>query len=141
MIGSLRREIDPRAQHARLQLLAERLLRLAPVAERQYMRLVQMSHRAVRGQHRGDLAKAAQHPCGAECLIEPVQMRHAVQQRQHLRRGAHGRRNGRDRIIQIVGLAAEQNDIIVARDHIGGDRVNRPGDVPERTLDDEAGLG
>ena len=106
----------------------------------QRVRLVEMPHRAVGSKRRGDLAEAAQHTRGTECRVQPVEMRHAVQHRQHLRLGGHRRSDRGDRVVQVERLAAQQHDIVVGREGIRGDRPHRPPDVAERTLDDQPGL-
>ena len=52
--------------------------------ERDAVEIVQVLDLAVRRERRGDVGDAAQHALAAEARIERIQVRHAVQQRQHV---------------------------------------------------------
>ena len=58
---------------------------------------------------------------GAEGRVEPVEVGEAVEHRQHAGLRAHRRADRRDRVVEVVGLAA-QHDEVVAR---AGERLGR----------------
>jgi hypothetical protein len=67
----------------------------------------------------------------------------AVEDRQHGGACAHGRGNGVDRAVQVVGLAAEDDQIErLLRGQcgqcIGGDVLHREAGIAERAADDQA---
>ena len=91
------------------------------------------------GREKGaDLAAAAQHMCGAECGVERIEVAHAVQQRQYLGRLAHGRPNGGDGAVEIVGFAAQDHEIVAGPERVRLNRRDRKARVAPRAQDREA---
>src|SRR5262249_656370 len=80
-------------------------------AERDKMQIIQMKDAAFAIERCRDDALAAEHRAGAEPRGEQIYMLHAVEQRQDRRVGAHCRRKGIHRALQIIGLAAQQDQI------------------------------
>ena len=61
----------------------------------------------------GNLAGAAHHALRAKGGVQRGDVRDAVQQRQHTRVLAHGRRDGRDAAGQVIGLAGEDDHVVL----------------------------
>src|SRR5258707_5275916 len=92
---------------------------------------------AGRGRRRGDEAEAAEDLPGAEAAVEPIEMRHAVEQGQHRRAALDRRRDRRDGAVEVIGLAGEDDNLVGTASARRGDGLHRHPDVAERALDDE----
>ena len=70
-----------------------------------------MNDAAVGVERRRDYAKAAEQVVRAEAIGEDIEVPHAVQERQYRRSRTDGLGEGRHRAIEIVGLAAEEDEV------------------------------
>ena len=111
-------------------------------AEAQRLHWRQLHDVAVLVEHHRDPALAAEHALRPELAVEHVEMPHAVEQRNDGGLRSHRRREGRDRVVEIERLAAEQHRIEFFAQRVGlhRRRVFQRG-VAERALDHEAVAG
>jgi hypothetical protein len=63
-------------------------------------------------------------------------MLHPIQHRQHYRAVPHGRRYGRYRTFQVVGLAGQQDEIVpaIVRQSLGSNEAHWASDIAERAF-------
>jgi hypothetical protein len=80
-------------------------------AEREKMQIVEVEDAALAVERRRDDALTAEHRSGAKARSEQIHVLHAVEERQDRGIGADRRRKGIHRTLQIVGLAAQQDQI------------------------------
>ena len=73
----------------------------------------------------GDLRDTAEHPLRAEAFGQALDMRDAVEQGQDQRPLAHRRRKVADGGLQVIGFAAQQNQVICTADLVFGDGAHR----------------
>jgi len=76
--------------------------------------------------------QAAQHASRAEAGGQDVDVPQAVQHRQYGGVRTDGRRDGVDRVIQVVRLASQQDQIVGAGDLVPADPLGRPCGFPAR---------
>ena len=93
-------------------------------------------------QHRGDLALAAHDAVDAEFRIQHIEMFYAVEEGNDRRVRTDSRGKRRDRVVEIIGLAAQDDDIERVRDLVryDGRRVLERR-IAGRAFDDKAVLG
>ena len=106
--------------------------------ENQVTPVIEMLDRAVLGQSRGNFGDAAEHMGRAEAFVQPVEMRQAVQDRQNHGLRSHRRRNRRHGTVEIIGLAAEQDQIERLAAFGTGDGVHLGGIIAIGAFDPEA---
>ena len=101
------------------QRLAAAAHRPVLLAEDELAVVVEVAHDAVRGQRGADLRHPAEHRAAAEALAQRLHVRDAVEHRQHRAVGVQPRLDRRHRGIQVVGLAGEQHEIVLAPHRLG----------------------
>ena len=82
-----------------------------------------------------DVRGAAHDVALAEARVQPLEVRHAVEERHDRRVAAH---RGRDRVhrrIEVVGLAGEEHDVVAAAEVAGDHRLHRELHVADRAFD------
>ena len=94
------------------QRLRQRGLRRVARAPHDALELHQRLDHALGRQRGRNLASAAHHARLAKGGVERVDVRDAVQQRQHASVGTHGRCDGGDAAGQVVGLAGEDDHVV-----------------------------
>ncbi len=75
------------------------------------MGVAEVHNLAVRVQDRRDQALAAEHVIRAEARFQSIEMAHAVEQRQDHRLRSDGRRKGSHCVVEVIGLAAEKDNV------------------------------
>jgi hypothetical protein len=110
-------------------------------AKRQIVQLGEVPHAAFFIERGRDQALAAQHRRAAEAPLEKVEMGHAVQQRQDRGLRPHRRGEGLHGLDQVVGLAAQQDEVVGRAELVGGDRRRGEVGIAARAADREARLG
>ena len=114
--------------------------RAVELAEDEDVEVVEMLHRAGGVERGRDHAETAEHPLGAEALLQGVEVAETVQERQDRGlRPDRGRERGH-RFGQVVGLAGDDDDVEgrvqVFLEH---ERRRGQGRIAEAALDHEAG--
>ena len=105
------------------------------------MQVVEVDDASLGVERRRNNTLTAQHRAGAESSAKQIHMFHAVEQRQYRGVRADGRGKRIDRRWQIVGLAAQQDQIERRLKLIRKDRRRlRDGHVATRAADDQSGL-
>src|SRR6185312_3690279 len=116
-----------------------RLLAVA-LAEIQGLHRLQLHYLALLVERHRNRTESAEHPLASELLIERVEMGHAVEHRDDRGLRSHCWRKGFDRVVEVVGLAAQHHDIEIVLD---GASLHRgrvlQGNVAVRAPDHEAG--
>ena len=75
------------------------------------MPIIEVDDGAVGVEGRGDDAQTADHALRTEAFAEPVDVPHAVQQRQNCRCWANRLGERRHRAVQVVGFATQQHEV------------------------------
>ena len=99
-----------------------------------------MANRPLRGQRRRDVGDAAQDALGAESCIEPVEMRETVEYRQYCRPLSERRPDGRDRLLEVIGLCRQEHGVENPVEGIGGRDLHRQPQSPHGAFDEEPAL-
>ena len=103
--------------------------------------IIELLHDAI-GPERGlDFRQPPQHVSRPKGSLQRLDMRQAIEHRQHRHMPVHRRAQGGDGIGQIIGLGGHDRDVIARAQFLGGDGLHREGRIAKGADNAQTMLG